>query len=243
MRANIKAILFDSGRVLNYPKSGNWFITPNFFKYVDESIFNSISSSKKNLAFKMAYNYINSCKLIKKQEEEYNHFVEYYNIFFKELPELNVNKDDVENIAKDLVYNPEKYSFFDEVKSVISVLSKEYKLGIVSDAWPSLDSVYEAAGLRNCFSTFIISSILGVTKPEAIMYQTALDELGILPENTLFVDDNLKNCIGARNLGIHSVLLCRNKFEYVLKKLLSIGKGYDVINNLEQLSTLKCMKN
>lgn len=243
MSANIKAILFDSGRVLNYPKSGNWFITPNFFKYVDESVFNSISKSKKNLAFKTAYDYINSFKLIKTQEEEYSHFVEYYNIFFKELPELNVDTDHVENIAKDLVYNPEKYSFFDEVKSVISVLSKEYKLGIVSDAWPSLNSVYERAGLRNCFSTFIISSILGVTKPEAIMYQTALDELGILPENTLFVDDNLKNCIGARNLGIHPVLLCRNKFEYILKKLLSIGKGYDVINNLQQLSTLKCMKN
>ena len=129
------------------------------------------------------------------------------------------------------------------MESVISALSKEYKLGIVSDAWPSLNGVYETAGLRNCFSTFIISSILGVTKPEVIMYQTALSELGILPENTLFVDDNLKNCIGARNLGIHSALLCRNKFEYVLKKLFSIGKGYDVINNLEQLSTLKCMKN
>lgn len=243
MSANIKAILFDSGRVLNYSKSGNWFITPNFFKYVDESIFNSISKSKKNLAFKMAYDYINSCKLIKTQEEEYSHFAEYYNIFFKELPELNVDTDHVENIAKDLVYNPEKYSFFDEVERVISGLSKEYRLGIVSDAWPSLNNVYEAAGLRNCFSTFIISSILGVTKPEGIMYQTALDELGILPKNTLFVDDNLKNCIGARKLGIHPVLLCRNKFEYILKKLLSIGKGYDVINNLEQLSALKSMKN
>lgn len=243
MDTNIRAILFDSGRVLNYPQSGNWFITPNFFKYVDKNVFNSIPRDKRKLAFKRAYDYINSCKLIKTQEEEYVHFIEYYNIFFKKLPELNLKTDDVENIAKDLVYNPRKYIFFEEVASVISLLCKEYKLGVVSDAWPSLNSVFEAVGLRKYFSTFIISSMLGVTKPESIMYQTALDELGVLPENTIFVDDNLKNCIGANKLGIHSVLLCRNKYEYGINKILSIRKKYDVINSLQQLPKLKLMKN
>ncbi|EET85079.1 HAD-superfamily hydrolase, subfamily IA, variant 3 [Clostridium carboxidivorans P7] len=242
MSTNIKAILFDSGRVLNYPKSGNWFITPSFFKYVDKDVFNSISKNKKKVAFKKAYNYINSCKLIKTQEEEYGHFIKYYNIFFKELPELDLKTDAVKGIAKDLVYNPQKYIFFDEVVNVISILSKKYKLGIVSDAWPSLNMVFEAAELKNYFSTFVVSSMLGATKPESIMYQTALDELGVLPENTVFIDDNLKNCIGANKLGIHSVLLCRIKFQYVLNKVFSVGKGYDVINNLHQLTKIKCMR-
>ena len=238
----MKAILFDSGRVLNYPQSGHWFITPNFFRYVHKDVFDSIPTEKKKLAFKKAYDYINSYKLIKTQEEEYRHFTEYYNIFFKELPELNLKTDDVKKVAEDLVYNPQKYLFFDEAAGVIDMLSKEYKLGVVSDAWPSLNTVFEAAGLRNYFSTFVISSVLGVTKPEGIMYQTALDELGVLPENTIFVDDNLRNCIGAKKLGIHAVLLCRNKFEYALNKIRSVGKGYDVITNLQQLSGLKCMK-
>ncbi|MFA6941758.1 MAG: HAD family hydrolase [Clostridiaceae bacterium] len=242
MGTNIKAILFDSGRVLNYPSSGNWFITPNFFEYVDKNIFYNITKNKKKIAFKKAYDYINSCKLIKTQEEEYNHFVEYYKIFFKTLPELNLKLNNIENIAKDLVYNPKKYEFFQDAESVISMLSKEYKLGIVSDAWPSLNSVFESSGLRNYFSTFIISSMLGVNKPEGIMYQTALDELGVSPENTLFVDDNLKNCIGANKLGIHSVLICRNKFAYILNKVLTNRKEYYVINNLHQLPTLKCMR-
>lgn len=243
MDSNIKAILFDSGRVLNYPRSGNWFITPNFFKYVDKEIYNSIPKGKKKLAFKKAYDYINSCKLIKTQEEEYIHFIEYYKIFFKELPELKLNTNDVEGVARDLVYNPQKYTFFHEVANVIGMLSKEYKLGVVSDAWPSLSAVFEEVGLRNYFSTFIISSMLGVTKPESIMYQTALDELSVSPENTVFVDDNIENCMAANKLGIHSVLLCRNRFEYIFKKVLCIGREYNVINNLNQLSILKCMKN
>lgn len=39
MAQNIKAILFDSGRVLNKPVTGHWFITPNFFSFVDENKF------------------------------------------------------------------------------------------------------------------------------------------------------------------------------------------------------------
>ncbi len=31
----IKAILFDSGRVLNHPRTGNWFIPPNFNNIVN----------------------------------------------------------------------------------------------------------------------------------------------------------------------------------------------------------------
>lgn len=34
-KGNIKAILFDSGRVLNQSSTGHWFISPRFFEYVD----------------------------------------------------------------------------------------------------------------------------------------------------------------------------------------------------------------
>lgn len=35
---NVKAILFDSGRTLNVPRTGHWFITPNFMKIIDRKI-------------------------------------------------------------------------------------------------------------------------------------------------------------------------------------------------------------
>ncbi len=38
----IKAILFDSGRVLNMSSTGHWFIPPNFYKYVNKEEFLSI---------------------------------------------------------------------------------------------------------------------------------------------------------------------------------------------------------
>ena len=64
---------------------------------------------------------------------------------------------------------------------------------------------------------------------------TALQELNIKPEEAIFVDDSLKNCMGALAVGINTVLLCRNKQAYITEKIKSIGKEYKVINDLNQL--------
>lgn len=50
---------------------------------------------------------------------------------------------------------------------------------MVSDAWPSLENVFRKAGLRDCFSSFVISSIKGIRKPHELMYKAALKELGV----------------------------------------------------------------
>lgn len=70
------------------------------------------------------------------------------------------------------------------------------------------------------------------------MYITALKELNVKPDETVFIDDNLKNCKGAINVGINAILLCRNKQEYIIEKIKNIGKEYIVINNLYQLDNL-----
>jgi hypothetical protein len=42
MNKNIKAILFDSGKVLNGPTTGHWFISPEFFLHIKEKEFKAI---------------------------------------------------------------------------------------------------------------------------------------------------------------------------------------------------------
>lgn len=232
----IKAILFDSGKVLNVPATGHWHITLNFFTYVDKKIFNSISSSQKILAFNKAYEYINNQNLILDENEEYKHFLEYYNIFSKYLPQLQLRDEDVQAIAKDYVYNYSKYSFFDDAISLIPELSKSYKLAVVSDAWPSLENVFRKANLRDYFSSFIISSQKGVTKPNELMYKTALNELDVLPEEAIFIDDSIKNCAGAIKLGINSFVLCRDWRLYIYNQL--CHRNYNIIRNLIDVKNL-----
>lgn len=232
---NIKAILFDSGRVLNGPVTGHWFITPNFWEYVDKSIFDSLDKSKIASAFAEADKYIVTQKLMTNKDEEYQHFIKFYEIFSSQLPELKLTTDAIENIAKDLVFNPTKYAFYDDALEVVPKLKNTYKLAIVSDAWPSLLDVYNENNMTSYFDSIVISSFLGTSKPDNKMYNTALQELDIKPEEAIFVDDSLKNCMGAMEVGINTVLLCRNKQAYISEKIKSIGKGYKVINDLNQL--------
>ena len=232
---NIKAILFDSGRVLNGPVTGHWFITPNFWEYVDKAAFDSLDKNKVASAFAEADKYICTQKTMTTKEEEYQHFIKFYEIFSSQLPELKLTADAIENIAKDLVFNPKKYIFYDDALSVIPELNNKYRLAIVSDAWPSLLDVYEENNMTTYFDSIVISSFIGTSKPDSKMYNTALQELNIKPEEAIFVDDSLKNCMGALTVGINTVLLCRNKQAYVREKIKSIGKGYKVINDLSQL--------
>lgn len=234
-KANIKAVLFDSGRVLNQSRSGHWFISPRFFEYVDYKKYNAINNKKIKVAFNKAGQYINAQNSIQTKEDEYAHFKRYYEIFSNKLPELELKEEHINCLAADLVYNMDKYIFYDDVLVIIPELKMKYKLAIVSDAWPSLKDVYESKDLYSYFDSFVISSVLGITKPNAKMYLKALEELSILPEEAVFIDDNLINCKGAMKLGINGVLLCRNKLQYFIQKLLSIGKDYVVIKDLNNL--------
>ena len=232
----IKAILMDSGRVLNAPVTGEWFISPNFFSYVNKKTYNSISASQKRQAFKKSGEYISNQNFIINENEEFKHFVEYYRIFSKYMPQLQLHNKQIQAIAKDLVYNYNKYSFYKDVFKFIPELSKKYKLAVVSDAWPSLENVFRKANLREYFSAFVISSVKGVTKPSELMYKTALEELKISAEEAIFIDDSIKNCDGAIKLGISSFVLCRDWRVYAYNKL--TYKNYNIIRGLVDIKKL-----
>ncbi|QSX05909.1 HAD-IA family hydrolase [Sedimentibacter sp. zth1] len=228
----IKGILIDSGRVLNRPRTGHWFITPNFFTKVDKKIFNQLSKKTKE-AFLKAGEYISKQFLIETEEDEYKHFLKFYRIFFENVPELNVNDEDIEYIAKDLVYNYDKYQFFKDVYDTLPILKNKYKLAVVSDAWPSLENVFIKAGFRDYFSSFVVSSLLGVAKPNHLMYETALNDLNILPEEAIFIDDSVRNCDGAKKLGVKTYLICRELREYIYYKLTC--RNHIVVRNLHSI--------
>jgi len=229
----VKGILLDSGRVLNYSASGHWFITPNFFKYIDKQLFDKLSKEQIRAAFLLGLKYIDKQRIILDKEVEYKHFVKCYQIFIEELPMLKTDDTQAKQLAKDLVYNPRKYVFYDDVKPLLESIKDDYKLAVVSDAWPSLRDVFIEADCYQYFDSFVISSEIGVCKPNAMMYRQAITDLGLKPEEVIFVDDRPKNCHGASNLGIKSYLLCRHWSNYIIYKLKY--PQFKVIKNLKQL--------
>ncbi|NLI53486.1 MAG: HAD-IA family hydrolase [Clostridiales bacterium] len=87
--------------------------------------------------------------------------------------------------------------------------ARGYRMGVISDTFPSLRLTLEAVGLDRYFQSFVCSDQVGVMKPEPLIYQTALDELGVTAQESLYVDDYDAEADGARALGFTAFHVCR----------------------------------
>jgi putative hydrolase of the HAD superfamily len=207
MYENIKRVFFDSGKVLVHPSSGNWYFTDRYFDYCKK---NDIKHHPfiTNLIMPFAIKYLESETEILDIDYEYAVFTRFYKMFFFYYP--GRVKDELANVCADSkVVDTNRYLLYDDVLATIEALSGKYKLGLISDAWPSLVSVYEANKLHSSFSPFIISSIYGCVKKDGALFKVALSQIDEKPNECLFIDDSRINCIQAKRLGMEAILLNR----------------------------------
>jgi putative hydrolase of the HAD superfamily len=75
----------------------------------------------------------------------------------------------------------------------------------------SFENIYAEQGLRYCFDGWVVSEVLGVQKPDHLMFQTAMEQLGLSEadkERIIMVGNNLsRDILGANLFGIVSVWL------------------------------------
>jgi epoxide hydrolase-like predicted phosphatase len=113
----------------------------------------------------------------------------------------------------------------DRLVDHIRMLHREYKTALLSNASDSLDRfVREELGLEEVFDVIIISALVGVRKPDALIYQLALERLGVSAGEALFVDDLADNVEGARKLGLQAIQFrTKQQFMEDLQTLLARG--------------------
>lgn len=224
---SVKAILFDSGRTLNVPRTGHWFITPNFMSIIGNTQ-SSYNDEMINKAMEKACEHINKILLVESEEDEFLMFKEFYEIVLKEINYPNIDNEVIELLAKDNVYNDEKFLFFHDVEPSLISLKEKYLLGVVSDTWPSLERVFINKNLRQYFSTFIMSSVYGSYKAEMILFKIAAEELGVKPQEAVFVDDSESNLAAAEEFGMIPILIDRYDLQGLTSK-------YPIIRSLDEL--------
>ena len=98
----------------------------------------------------------------------------------------------------------------EHASEVIEALARVCRLGVVSNYphGPVVGATLERFGLRQCFSTIVVSSQTGWLKPHADCYRPALSALPAASGRTLMVGDDLRNDIkGAKALGLHTAWL------------------------------------
>jgi putative hydrolase of the HAD superfamily len=206
----ISGIFFDIGWTLNYPPSGNWMLGQKVFDCMDPVLFKSLPQNAIDMALSKAMRYLDEHHLLFSEEEEYTQFQTFYHIFVDSLPEIHLSREAIDQLAYDHVHNFANYAFYPDVKETLSYLSKKFKLGIISDTWPSVERLLREEGIYEFFSSVTLSCHLGVFKPHPKMYKHALQVMGLPPSQTIFVDDSPVNLDGARLFGIQPILISRN---------------------------------
>jgi putative hydrolase of the HAD superfamily len=84
------------------------------------------------------------------------------------------------------------------------------RTGLVSDAGADDVESWQRSPLRERFDAIVFSYQLGVRKPDARMYQRALDAVGARPADAIFVGDGGSDeHRGARAVGMRTVLVTR----------------------------------
>ena len=203
-----KYIFFDVGYTLDYPASGDWMFTKKFYEIVGDRL-NQYSAEEIQKAREFGLEYLEKNHLVKSTEDEYHQFIRYYSDILKYL-NLSLTEKEIQAIADDRTNNMGNYIVYPDAKEVLEVLSHSYKLGIISDTWPSIERQLCTIGVRDYFSTTTYSCELGKFKPDEALYEDALRKSGCKPEETVFIDDSVRNLEGAAKLGITPILIAAN---------------------------------
>lgn len=201
---NIKGIFLDLGGTLMYPPSGSWLFSELAYQYFPRKI---LAAPENTELVRKANEELESNHLLHTTDEEYERFTHFYKILAENLPELKLSQQDLRRITDDKVYNMENYRIYDDTIETLRALSGRYKLGVISDTWPSVEPMLAEMRIRKYFDCVTYSFELGAFKPSPVLYQDAVEKMGLPPENTLFVDDRPGNVLGARKLGIQPVLI------------------------------------
>ncbi len=90
--------------------------------------------------------------------------------------------------------------------SLLRRLQDRYKMGIVSNFYGNVSTICEEAGLAEYLLTILDSTQLGFSKPDRGIFERALRELGVKPEDCVFVGDSYdRDMLPARRMGMKTI--------------------------------------
>jgi putative hydrolase of the HAD superfamily len=229
LKQPVKGIFLDFGWTMAYPITKNYWLPQKALEFINLARLAAIPEARRNEAFTKSMEYLDNNHFIITETEEFDQFKEYYRILAGYLPELAVTEEIIEIIAYDKVFNDKNFIFFDDTIETIKKLSEKYKLGIISDTWPSLERILKNVGIYDCFYAKTFSCFLGTYKPDPKMYEHALAQMCLPAEQTVFVDDSADNLDGAAQSCIQPVLITSRPDIKDSDKYLNIKKLSDLL--------------
>lgn len=181
---SIKAVIFDLGGVIvrteyQVPRQ---HLAESFgmdYEDIDKIVFGSPSAARAFVGEITAKeHWLNVMKMLKQPASEYERIRD-------------------EFFAGDVI----DHTLVDFIRS----LRGTYQTCLISNAFDDLRDYIVREKFDDAFDHMFISAEVKAAKPEAKIYHIALKQLGVSPNEAVFVDDFIENIEACEQLGIHGV--------------------------------------
>lgn len=133
-------------------------------------------------------------------------------------------------------HSEDELPFKDALDTLESLKERGYKLGIIANQSAGTAKRLENWGLLKYFDVVVTSAEFGISKPNKLIFEIAIELAKCQPHNTVMVGDRLDNdIIPAKALGMKTVWI---------RKGLSIYQNVDLGNNVAEwvIDTLSDLK-
>lgn len=98
------------------------------------------------------------------------------------------------------------YSVNQKLVDYITQLKKGgYKIGLISNLGAGWFDTYVPEEAKLLFDDRVVSGEVGMVKPYPEIFELACVRLNVQAEDSIFIDDLVSNCDGARSAGMQSV--------------------------------------
>ena len=118
-------------------------------------------------------------------------------------PKITAIGFDLFGVTVDHYYQKGDPHILDMVKKL---RGRGYMVGMLSNVDANYEFLHRYHSILGHFDRVLLSSEIGVAKPNPQAFQRLVSQLGSPPEATVFIDDILENVESAKSIGIHGIL-------------------------------------
>lgn len=229
-----KAILFDVGdTLLTRVPTNHEILKERFHKigYVVENEKIKVANKKCELwVGEQILREINGAPRMK--DDDFLHQLDYtavFSIFDPDLDNINKIVADIRQIESD----KQEWVLMDGVHEVLSRLKDlGFILAVVSNFNDTLPHLLEKFKLLDFFDDIIVSSLVGVEKPDPKIMHIACERIGVIPQSSLYIGDHPFDVLCAKQAGMDVIWICENNEELPLN--IGIKPDY-CINSIQSM--------
>ncbi|MBT17445.1 MAG: hypothetical protein CL889_00505 [Dehalococcoidia bacterium] len=231
----IKAISFDFyGTLATWDPSGEKLqleaAKAEGLKVDAEKIGEACASADKYLAFENSISPFS----MRSYSERNQILIEYERVLLAILCP-DATKKNAQRVWERIESTPKQLKSYESARDILeNLISRQLKIGIISNIAEGLTKVVNNSGLEGLSSFMVSSGEVGHSKPHPAIFEAALKACGVHPHEMIHVGDSLEGDVhGALGSGINAILIDRNK-----SKNISKSEKFYVIPCIEKLLPL-----